>query len=366
MPIRPAITIVLAAALGTPAPSLARPGETPAKPTAAKADAAAEPITQSTPTAEAIVALLEQGDGFTSDDQRTEAEAVVRAAAAREPKVSRWRFGLAMFQRLHGEKIAARDALRTLAESEPKVAAYQFWYGSAIFESMSEMGAFSQMTWNGTGRAALQDAAVLDPDNPFYRFGLAQYYINAPGIAGGSYAKAAEQAQAMLALPDGHGEFMARMTLGSIAASKEDWPEVDRQFTLAEVARGFATSRENALQSYAQVLLMRKKDPDAALPIIERLAQVAKPDSTAPHYYLGLARQQKKDYPAAINAFEKVLSLAPEAKNTRFALAQCYQALGNNADALVHFEEFATRFPKDAKAPQATAEAKKIRKTMQR
>ncbi|PKL33805.1 MAG: hypothetical protein CVV40_00370 [Planctomycetes bacterium HGW-Planctomycetes-2] len=269
-----------------------------------------------------------------------------------------------MHQNLRGERAAARDALRALAESEPGIAAYQFWYGTAIFETIGEMGVFAQISWNGTGRAALVEAVRLDPGNPTYRFGLAQYYINAPGIAGGSYAMADEQARALLALPEGRGKFLAHLTLAGIAASKEDWPEVSRQFAEAEDSSGVGASRENALRAHAQALLMRKKDPDAAIPIIERYLQTAAPDNTTPHYFMGLARQQKKEYSAAIVSFQTVLSHAPESRYTRYALAQCYQAIGNNAQALIHYEEFSARFPDDSKAAQAKAEAKKLRKTL--
>jgi tetratricopeptide (TPR) repeat protein len=113
---------------------------------------------------------------------------------------------------------------------------------------------------------------------------------------------------------------------------------------------------------HAIALLQQANEPVKALAIAERLKKVAKPDDVTPFYLLGESRRKMGEYKAAIEQFEMVLARKPEALNTRFAIASCYEKLGDGAKALMHFEEFARRFPKDSRASEAAASAKRLRK----
>jgi hypothetical protein len=69
-----------------------------------------------------------------------------------------------------------------------------------------------------TAKAALEKSLNLDAEQPMARYSLAQFYINAPGIAGGSLRKAREQAKLMFAMKDGKGDFLGHLTLALTAA----------------------------------------------------------------------------------------------------------------------------------------------------
>src|SRR5260221_273641 len=74
------------------------------------------------------------------------------------------------------------------------------------------------------------------------------------------------------------GEYQGRIVLAGIAAQKEDWAKMSKEYTAAETAEGDGADPVNALRSQAFLLLTKKKDPQAALPIAERYVNAAPAD----------------------------------------------------------------------------------------
>jgi tetratricopeptide (TPR) repeat protein len=66
-----------------------------------------------------------------------------------------------------------------------------------LMAQMNDTGAFGQLRLARQLRRTMEAAVELDPDNPEYRYGLMQYYVGAPGVAGGSQRKAEEQRDAL-------------------------------------------------------------------------------------------------------------------------------------------------------------------------
>ena len=130
----------------------------------------------------------------------------------------------------------------------------------------------------------------------------------------------------------------------------------------AETAKGERANPTAAMASQVSVLLQQADDPAKALPIAERLAKQAKPDDLSAFYLLGETQRKLGDCKSAIVQFEKVLTKRPEAQNSRYGAASCYEKLGDGGKAANNYEEFARRFPKDDRASEATAAAKRLRK----
>jgi tetratricopeptide (TPR) repeat protein len=66
---------------------------------------------------------------------------------------------------------------------------------------------------------------ALDPTLVDARMSLLQFYLQAPGVMGGSTAKAREQAQALLGLNPVQG----RIAFATIASREKDWAGVERE-----------------------------------------------------------------------------------------------------------------------------------------
>lgn len=311
---------------------------------------------------EEAVALLAADAPRPSKEDFETAKALVEAAAQREPANVRWKFGRAIVLLSSGKGLDARDLFEEVAKAQPGSSEYQYWYGASVFETIDEVGMLGKMGAASKGKAALEKAIALDPSNVRARQALFQFYLQAPGIAGGSIDKAREQARAVIATPGGVGAFRGQMMLGQLAVKEENWAAMSKAYLAAETAGGSGASPSAAMTAHAFQLIRGKKDPAAALPVIDRLAKDAKPEETTADFLRGEAKSAMGDCDAAVESYSKVLAKQPEARNTRFAMAACLEKLGRKGDAATHYEEFAKRFPKDDRAGKAKDQAARLRK----
>ena len=150
---------------------------------------------------------------------------------------ARWAYALAHIANDEAEQAtgeAAKDKRKEAlekyeraAELQPNDAEGQVWLASACFDRIDDVGMLSKMSLVSEGRKAFEKAIAIDPNNVAARVGLAQFYVGAPGIAGGSVAKAKAQGDALLGLSGKRGEFQGRMVLAGVAAQQSWWTARD-------------------------------------------------------------------------------------------------------------------------------------------
>ncbi len=83
------------------------------------------------------------------------------------------------------------------AEAEDSIAEHHYWVGASCIEALQTANLFQKATLSYQARSSLLKALELDSTHVLARVRLANYYIQAPAIAGGSYTKAMEQAEAL-------------------------------------------------------------------------------------------------------------------------------------------------------------------------
>jgi len=309
-------------------------------------------------------------DPFPKPEELAAARAVLEAQAKREPQVARWTYALARVasmeaRRAQGDaaKDKRKDALERFevaVELSPGNADYQYWFAAASFERVDDVNMLSKMSLASDGRKAFEKAIAIDPNFVAARIGLAQFYLGAPGIAGGSVEKAKAQGDALLALPNKTGEYQGRMVLAGIAAHEKDWAEMSRQFTLAETAGGVGADPVAALRSQAWNLLNQKKDPEAAAPVVARYLKVAPADDVTAWFLDAEVKRQLGHCGDALPQYDRVLATRPEAKGSRWGAAVCHEQLGQKDAASKNYEEYASRFPNDDRAKEAKAAIKRL------
>ena len=263
-------------------------------------------------------------DPYPTPEELAAARAVLEAQAKREPHSARWTYALARVASIEADraqgdasKTKSKEALNgfeTAVELAPDNAEYQYWLGSASFEHIDDVGMLSKMSLASGGRKAFERAIAIDPNMVAARMGLAQFYIGAPAIAGGSVEKAKAQGDALVALPDKRGEFQGRMVLAGVAVHEKDWAEMSRQFTLAETAGGVGADPVAALRSLAWNLLNQKKDPEAAAPVVARYLKVAPADDVTAWFLDAEVKRQLGHCADALPQYDRVLVTRPEAK----------------------------------------------------
>ncbi|MFN0010519.1 MAG: tetratricopeptide repeat protein [Phycisphaerales bacterium] len=300
-----------------------------------------------------------------SPEQSAAAERAITSAEATHGTEASWQFARAMVLRRAGDGKAAREMMDRVVKAEPAVADHQFWLGTLCFETINDAGLFEKMGQSNKGKAAFEKALQLDPAHVPARFALFQFYANAPGIAGGSTAKAKALAEELLALPEGKGEFNGHLCLAQLAAKEESWDEMARQYALAEALppAGEGTGPLVAIRGHARTLLSIKKDPAAALVQVERGVPLADSTEAQLWFIKGQAHQQLKQMDAAAEAFVKAVDVNPaSAPSSLFGLAECLEATGKFKDAAERYAQFAKLFPKDERAGQAGDGVKRCEK----
>ena len=303
-------------------------------------------------------------------DELAAARKVLESQAAREPKSARWAYAMAHVVNDEAE-LATGDAAKSkrkeaveryerAAELQPNDADGQVWLASACFDHIDDVGMLQKMSLVSEGRKAFEKAIALDPNQVAARIGLAQFYLGAPGIAGGSVAKARAQGDALMALPGKRGEFQGRMVLAGIAAHEKDWTEMSRQFTAAESAPGDGANPVAAMRQQAVSLLNEKKDVQAALPVVARYVKAAPADDLTALFLDGEVKRQLGNCAEALPRYEQVIAKYEAARGSRWGAAVCHDQLGQKDAARKNYEEFVRRFPSDSRAKEAQAAIKRL------
>ncbi|MDQ2979886.1 MAG: tetratricopeptide repeat protein, partial [Acidobacteriota bacterium] len=99
-----------------------------------------------------------------------------------------------------GDSDAAIDALEKAVAQSPKSAEAHYYLGSAYGIRVQASGMLAAVKYASRITEEFEKAVALDPKYVEARFGLVQVYAGAPGIMGGSYEKAFEQAKAIKAV----------------------------------------------------------------------------------------------------------------------------------------------------------------------
>lgn len=87
----------------------------------------------------------------------------------------------------------AAKAFERAVKADGASAASHYWLGRTYAVQVLRANLIRQASLAGKTRAAFERAVQLDPDYLDARMGLMQFYLRAPGIAGGSIAKAQQQ-----------------------------------------------------------------------------------------------------------------------------------------------------------------------------
>ena len=320
---------------------------------AASASVPVAPVTYA--TLEDAIAAIKRPGTVLSAEQVAEATRVISVAREAGETSHRVMYAEALLAARQNNYPKARDLMREVVKLAPDDAVYRMTHAGNAFMSISTAGTLDKMSLAEEGRDAYLEALRIDNSLLEPRIGLAEYYIQAPGIAGGSWKKAGEHAQALIDLPEGRGEFMGYMLKARIAMEREQWKTMSEHFTKAETARGENASQFVAIISHANALLDKKEDAKAALAQAERAVPMAAASDAMALVVVGRCKQELKDWQGAVDTYAQVLALRPDAKLSRLGYATSLEKLGRQVEALQQFHEFTKRFPEDPLAEKAYA-----------
>lgn len=121
----------------------------------------------------------------------------------------------------------AIESFERAAEAAPENADYHYWLGTAYVEAINaESNFFKKGRYAFSAKSTLQKAVELDPSHEKARVRLANYYMNAPKIAGGSISKAKEQANELT----GYNENLGAQLMASIHLNQKEFDEAEKVY----------------------------------------------------------------------------------------------------------------------------------------
>lgn len=256
-----------------------------------------------------------------------------------------------------GKADAAVSAFEKAVAAEPARAEYHLWLARAIGTVAINANALRQPFLAKRAKAEFEKTVLLDPSNVGGREGMMQFYLFAPGILGGSDAKARGEADAIATLNAMRGH-LARAT---IAQHDKDAAAQER-----EIRAAFSEFPDsvNAMASLAGFLLSTNKLDDAGA-TVERFVGKHPADLTGMFWTGRVAAASGKQLEQGERALRAVLASpalgtegAPNAAQTHFRLGELLARKGAKAEAKTEFEAALRINPRLAGAKRALADLK--------
>lgn len=263
-------------------------------------------------------------------------EALAAERVAKNPKddVALW-----YWARLVSGNAAKRDALIPRVEQcvkdLPMSARCHSALGSLYGAAAMSAGIVGGMKYVGGIKDAMVRAVELDPARFEMRRDLVQFYLQAPGIAGGSVRKANEHANEFAK----HDAARAQLLRAEIQAYEKDFAKAEATLDAVKPG-GDADLAEALMTAYANLgfgLVNASRHAEAQRLFERRLA--AAPNNAVLHFGLGRALLEQKSFVRAVQSIERALQLDGKL-SAHYRLGIAYQELGDKTKAIAAFRQF--------------------------
>lgn len=200
----------------------------------------------------------------------------------------------------------AADNFEEATELNDRNADYHFWLGQAYSYDIVESSIFSQAILAPKILDEFERTVELDPNHVYGHVGLANFYLQAPSIAGGDLDKAIEQGNILLELDEQRG----RIIIASVYLEKEQLDSADAQMKLLEEKFGNDKEHASIYNTYGYYLLEQNRI-DEAIEKFKKQIELT-PDQANPYDSLGDAYRAAGRLEEAKTQYEKALNIDPK------------------------------------------------------
>lgn len=235
----------------------------------------------------------------------------------------------------------AMQRLEEAVRLEPQRSQFHRWLGSAYGANAQSGSLLKAAGWARKCRESFERAVALDPRDVEARTALLQFYLQAPGLLGGSVAKAKEQALAI----SGLDMYQGLLAEGGIAAHEKDLGQAEG---LYRKAMALAPAKLAAYNSLGYLLLQAKRT-DEAVAIFRKAVQV---DGTDPNAHDSLAEGllAQGQSGASLAEYRRAVEVDPYFTDSYLSLAQGYAREHDLPKAREAGEHFLALEPKGRRA----------------
>jgi tetratricopeptide (TPR) repeat protein len=214
----------------------------------------------------------------------------------------------------HGEKAV---------ELDNKNADYNFELGLIYAEDARDASIFRAPFVAGRVKDQFLKTVELDPGHLQGRIGLAEFYLQAPGIAGGDVDKALEQAKIIETMDEMRGGFL----LARIDIEKENFNKAESHLKTLESKYGEDPEFYYFYNSYGYFLLTQER-VDEAIEKFKKQVALA-PEEANPYDSLGEAYREKGMLAESLKQYRKAYNISPSDR-LREILEELKEEIGSN------------------------------------
>jgi len=247
----------------------------------------------------------------------------------------------------------ALEYFEEATEANGSVADYHEWLGNAAGSVARNANVFRQGMLAPKMKAAWEKAVALDPKRISPRFSLIEYYLEAPGMMGGSKEKAETTAREIVALSPADGY----RALGNVYNRTERIADAEKAYTeAARLNEDYTTVLANFYMTHNQ--------HDKSFSLFEK-ALSKNPDDMMAHYQYGrTAAISGKKLEEGERSLRKYLTYQPKNNEPSHAganmrLAQIYEKRANKAEAKRLYEQALSKDPSLKEAKEGLARVSK-------
>jgi tetratricopeptide (TPR) repeat protein len=275
-----------------------------------------------------------------SERRRFDEESISREKKAADVY---YRLGVENLRELSTSDFAVEQLSKAIELDETN-AEYHYQLAEAHLANFEYANLFQKPFIAPKVRTQLELAVQYDPSSIRYREALIQYYVFAPGILGGSYEKAREQADEIKR----RDSYLGNLAHAGIL-SKEG--EGERSLSLYKKAM---RAQPKSWEAYHRLGMhyLSIHETDEAITMFRKYVDVV-PEQANSHNCLGQAYQQKRMYAEAISAFQKALEKDPSLAHLVFRIAQLYEFKGVKNLARDHYQRYLSMIPRGRAADDA-------------
>jgi cytochrome c-type biogenesis protein CcmH/NrfG len=279
------------------------------------------------------------------------AQAFFEAAVKKNPDDAESFYYLAASLQRQHKTAEAQDAIEVALEKNDAVSKYHFLRGAILGEKAMNANVISQGFLAPKIKNAFLRAAELDPQNADAHIGLFNYYLQAPGIMGGSEEKAFAEAGIVRDLDPYRGHMM----LAGYYAKKNDKTNAETEY---KKAIGASPKKPEAYYQLG-MFLNKQQRTDEAVVLFKTMIDNDPKDFDC-NYFYGRAMFNLERWDQAIEKFQYALFLDKDNSASIWMLANCYEKKGMTVKAKETYQWLLRVDPSGRRAESAKEKVKEL------
>jgi tetratricopeptide (TPR) repeat protein len=314
-------------------------------------------MSQNNTTMDSIEGLIQIGeinkareivkDSYTKDDE--------------DPQTNYWLAILALRDTLYDD---ALDYLDVAIEGDESNAEYYYMLGQAYGMKAQNVGAITAAFTAPKVKSSWIKALELDPKHIKAKWGLFQYYINAPGILGGDNDEAKKLAYALVKDDPQRGYNMLAYFYAVVG---ENLVEADKAIAKSMTYISDEKTNQIVLNRYTNILnrigyqFLEQEDYDKSRKYFKGAIRF-RPDFENSYDSMGDYFSAVSQFDSALVYYEKAIMIKPDLVVSRYNKGLMLEKLDKKDEAVKEFHEIIQNYPESNYADQAAERLEELNK----